>query len=85
MKVKKILAAFYIFGYLAQLRTESGDFFLVSKFGEKKTPKTAKKIANVKNNSPKKTPFSRECKFGRVLGFGDLGKRSVPVDVGILS
>jgi hypothetical protein len=57
MKVKEILAAFYIFGYLAQLRTESGDFFLVSKFGEKKLQKQQKKFANLKKNSPKKTPF----------------------------
>jgi hypothetical protein len=36
--------------------------------------KNSKFFANLKNNSPRKTPFSRECKFGRVLGFGDLGK-----------
>ncbi len=28
MKLEKNLASFYIFGYLVQLRIESGDFFL---------------------------------------------------------
>jgi hypothetical protein len=85
MKVKEILAAFYIFGYLAQLRTESGDFFLVSKFGEKKTPKTAKKFANLKNNSPKKISFSPRVQIWESFRVWRSWQTSVPVDVGILS
>jgi hypothetical protein len=37
MKVKKFVAAFYIFGYLLQARIESGDevyIYIYPKFGE---------------------------------------------------
>ncbi len=84
MKVEKIWHPSIFLATCRNLGQNLAIFFCIEIWREK-APKTAKFSPIWKTIRQKKTPCSRECKCGRVLGFGDLGKRSVHLDAAILS